>query len=153
MYYLIAIMVGFTIVVSMVQNARLAQDITNIQTTLMNFITGFIGITLIFLVAGTKWSVFSSAAHVPLFGFVGGVMGVTVVFLSTVVVRKISIIAASMLMYTGQMLAGFLIDWFRGIELTPLKIIGCGLIIAGIYYNAYIDNRKNMDYEEKTVST
>lgn len=145
MYYIVAIMVGFTIVLSMVQNARLAKDITNTQTTLMNFITGLTGITLIFLVTGTGWAAFDAIGNVPLIGYIGSVMGVMVVFVSTVVVRKVSVIAASMLMYTGQMLAGILIDWFRGTELTPLKLVGCALVMAGIYFNAYVDSRESKD--------
>lgn len=142
MYYSIATIMGMTIVVSMVQNARLAQDITNEQTTVLNFITGLIGISLLFLLSGSTLSSFAAWQSLPLFGWVGGIIGVAVVFLSTVVMRKVSVIAGSMLMYTGQMLASFAIDYARGIELSPLKLIGCGLIIGGIYFNAWADARK-----------
>lgn len=141
MSYIIAVLIGFTIVTSMVQNARLAKDISNAQTTILNFITGLIGISLLFIISGTGLAYFALVHQVPLLGFIGGALAVVVVFTSTVIIRKVSIIASSMLMYTGQMLAGFLIDYYRGIVLSPYKLLGCGLIIAGIYFNAYVDSR------------
>lgn len=141
MTYMIAALIGFTIVLSMVQNARLAKDITNTQTTLLNFITGLTGIMVIFLITGQGLSAFADLTTMPPLAYFGGILGVVVVFTSTIIVRKVSIIAASMLMYTGQMIAGFFIDYGRGIELSPLKIIGCVCIIAGIYFNSYIDSK------------
>lgn len=141
MNYIIAIFIGFTIVTSMVQNARLAKDISNVQTTLLNFITGLTGISLMFILTGTSLTVYALANEVPLFGYLGGALGVIVVFTSTIIIRKVSIIAASMLMYTGQMLAGFVIDYYRGILLSPYKVLGCALIISGIYFNAYVDSK------------
>lgn len=142
MVYIIATFIGFTIVTSMVQNARLAKDVTNSQTTVLNFITGLGGISTVFLITGARVSSFAFIDDVPLLGYIGGMLGVIVVFASTVIIRKVSIIAASMLMYTGQMVAGFVIDYYREIDLSPIKIIGCTLIIAGIYFNGYIDNKE-----------
>jgi len=141
MNYIIAIFIGFTIVTSMVQNARLANEISNIQTTVLNFITGLMGISIMFLMSATNLTIYALANKVPFFGYIGGALAVIVVFTSTIIIRKVSIIAASMLMYTGQMLAGFAIDYYRGILFSPYKLIGCVLIISGIYFNAYIDSK------------
>lgn len=142
MNYLIAFFIGFTIVVSMVQNARLAKDISNAQTTLLNFITGLSGITIIFLFSGIGFTYITFIGKMPLLAYIGGFLGVVVVFTATVIIRNVSIIAASMLMYTGQMLAGFFIDYYRDVHLSPIKLLGCGLIISGIYFNAYIDSKQ-----------
>ena len=141
MNYIIAIFIGFTIVTSMVQNARLANDISNVQTTVLNFMTGLMGISLMFILTGTSITIYALANKVPLFGYLGGTLGVIVVFTSTIIIRKVSIIAASMLMYTGQMLTGFVIDYYRGILFSPYKLLGCALIISGIYFNAYVDSQ------------
>ena len=141
MVYIIATFIGFTIVVSMVQNARLSKDISNGQTTVLNFMTGLVGIAILFILGGTGLAVFSDMGQVPVLGYIGGILGVIVVFTATVVIRKVSVIASSMLMYTGQMMAGILIDYFRGIEFSPYRLLGCALIVAGIYFNAYIDSR------------
>ena len=52
MYYIVALMVGFAIVISMVQNARLSKDIPNTQTTVINFITGLLATGLVFILGG-----------------------------------------------------------------------------------------------------
>ncbi len=139
MNYFIATSIGFSIVISMVQNARLSQSISNAQTTVLNFMTGLFGILVIFVIGGFGFDAFTHFYSVPLFAYIGGILGVVVVFIATVVIRKVSIIGASMLMYTGQMLAGIVIDYFRDIYISPIKILGCILIIVGIYINAYID--------------
>lgn len=141
MAYILAILVGFTIILSMVQNARLEQSINIKQVTLLNFITGLIGTGFVFFFAKESLSIYQSLGDIPLFGYIGGLLGVFVVTLITLVMRKISVISATMLMYTGQLLTGIIIDYFRGTELSTGKIIGCGLIIAGVYFNSYIDNK------------
>lgn len=142
MTYIIAIAVGFTIIISIAQNARLEQEVNVKQVTQLNFITGLIGAIILFVIMGDSLLVFEQLSKVSLLGFIGGVLGVTVVTIGTIVVRKISIIAAAMLMYTGQLLAGIYIDYLRGIDLSPGKLIGCGLIIAGVYFNSYVDSKK-----------
>lgn len=152
MTYIVATLIGFTIVISMVQNARLAKEISNHQTTLMNFMTGLLSIGIIFLVTGKGTAAFTGFTSLPPLAYIGGSIGVGVVFISTVIIRKVSIIAASMLMYTGQMLAGIVIDYYRGIELSPLKVMGCFLIIAGIYFNAYLDSKASSDKKLMTTN-
>lgn len=141
MNYIVAIAVGFTIIVSMVQNSRLSQDIDLKQVTLLNFITGFIGALLYFLLTKQSFAGFSGIKTMPYLGYMGGAIGVIVVTLSTIAMKKVSVIAAAMLMYTGQLLMGILIDYGRGTQLSLGKVIGCALIIAGVYFNSYIDNK------------
>ena len=141
MSYILAILVGFAIIISMVQNARLVQHVNIKQVTLLNFMTGVAGASIIFFFTRESLSIYQTMGNVPLFGYVGGLLGVIAVTIGTLVMRKVSVIAAAMLMYTGQLLTGVIIDYFRGTELSTGKIIGCGLIIAGVYFNSYIDSR------------
>lgn len=141
MDYILATIMGMTIVISMVQNARLAKDISREQTTVMNFATGLIGISFMLFTIGGGHLTIGAWQSVPLFGWVGGAIGVAVVFLSTIIMKQLSVIAGSMLMYTGQMLASFIIDYARGVQLSPFKIIGIALVISGIYLNAWVDGR------------
>lgn len=142
MNYIMPIIVGFTIVVSMVQNGRLSKDIGIRNCTLMNFITGLFGASLIFLITKESLLVFKDFREIPLLGYIGGILGVLVVLIGTLVVRKISVIASTMLAYTGQLLAGIIIDLVRGTELSFGKIAGCLLIVAGVYINTKIDEKK-----------
>lgn len=142
MSYILAIAIGFTIIVSMVQNARLEHEINIHQVTLLNFMTGITGASLYFVFSGESLSQLTNLATMPFLGYIGGAIGVIVVTLSTIVIKKVSIIASAMLMYTGQLLMGLIIDYGRGTELSIGKIIGCILIVAGVYFNSYVDSKK-----------
>ena len=141
MFYFIAFITGISTVISMVQNSRLSQFTSLAQTTLLNFMTGLTGMIILFLIGGHSIASFSGLSDMHFFGYLGGLMGVSVVLLSSFVMQKISVIAASMLMYTGQMIAGFIIDYFRDVAMSPIKIIGCVLIILGVYIHSYIESR------------
>ena len=142
MFYFVAFITGISTVISMVQNSRLSQFTSLPQTTLLNFMTGLTGMIILFLIGGHSIASFSGLSDMHFFGYLGGLMGVSVVLLSSFVMQKISVIAASMLMYTGQMIAGFIIDYFRDVAMSPTKIIGCVLIILGVYIHSYIESRQ-----------
>jgi len=141
MFYLSPLIAGFTIVLSLVQNGRLSQTIGSKNTTLINFITGFLGTLIIFTITRESFSSYSTFHAMPLFAYVGGAIGVICVFIGSYVVNKISVIASTMLAYSGQLLIGIIIDAFIGTSLSPVKIIGCLLIVAGVYVNGFFDRQ------------
>lgn len=141
MTYIIAIFIGLTIVLSMVQNSKLEEHINIKQVTFLNFITGGLGSMVLFIAYGYKIIDFGGLAAMPWYGYIGGIIGVIVVTTATVVMKHVSVITASMLMYSGQMLVGIFIDLLNGIDFSIGKIIGCVLIIIGVYFNSYIDKR------------
>lgn len=139
MEYFAAIMIGLTIVVSMTQNSRLEKDIDIKQVTLLNFITGSIGTLILFIIGGHELKDFIPLTTMPWYGYIGGVLGVVSVTLCTITMKHLSVITASMLMYTGQMFIGIVIDVLRGIDFSIGRIIGCVLIVLGVYFNSYMD--------------
>lgn len=141
MVYLIAFITGITIVIAMVQNANLATYVGVKQSTLMNYITGLITVTLIFVITKESLGFISELPNTHLLGYFGGLLGIIVVATSTIILKKVSVIAATMLMYAGQLMMGLLIDATRGTDLSLGKIIGCFLIIAGVYFNSLVDQR------------
>ncbi|MEN8907636.1 MAG: DMT family transporter [Clostridiales bacterium] len=141
MNYIFAMLVGVTIIISMVQNGRLSNYIEIKQVTFLNFMTGLFGITLVFILTKESISIFGNFREVPFLGYTGGIIGVCIVSGATIVVRKLSTIAATMLMYSGQLLMGFVIDSILGIEISIGKILGCIMIIIGVYFNSYIENK------------
>lgn len=140
MVYLYALTTGVLIILSLSQNAKLADHTSILQSTIINYITGLFGAIIAFIIAGESLSFIFHLDSVPLLGYFGGLLGIIVVAFSSIIVRKISLIASTMLMYTGQLLAGIIIDLLRGTELSIGKIIGCILIFIGIYINTVIDN-------------
>lgn len=141
MIYIFPFAVGCSIVLAMVQNGRLADYIGLKNCTLINFLTGVTGALILFIVTKESLSSFTNFSDMPLIAYAGGLFGVIVVALSTIVVNKIPIIASAMLMYTGQLAMGILIDFYRGTPLSIGKILGCLLIVIGVYFNGYIDRK------------
>ncbi len=145
MVYVFALLMGFTSIFSMVQNSALSKKIGLVNSSLLNYVTGLITATIFFVLTG-KLSDFSGLSTMHFFGYLGGAIGLFIVFSSGFIVKNVSVIITSMLMYTGQMITSFVIDYFRGINFSPVKILGIILVIIGIYVNNYIDFRsKNKD--------
>ncbi|VDN47510.1 conserved membrane protein of unknown function [Petrocella atlantisensis] len=141
MIFFVALLTGVSIVIAMVQNAKLADYIGIKQCTVMNYVTGLTTVTFIFIILGASLGFISKLSSTHALAYFGGLMGIIVVTTSTVIIRKLSIIAATMLMYAGQLMMGIFIDYLRDIDLSLGKIFGCILIIAGVYFNTLVDQR------------
>jgi transporter family-2 protein len=109
----------------------------------MNYITGLTAVLIVFLFTKTTFDFIDQLGSTHFLGYFGGLLGIIVVTTSTIIIKKVSVIAATMLMYAGQLLMGILIDLLRGTDLSIGKIIGCFLIIAGVYFNALVDQRNS----------
>ena len=153
MTYIFPLMVGCSIVLAMVQNGRLADYIGLKNCTLVNFLTGVTGAAILFIITKESFISIHEFNHIPIFGLLGGFFGLFVVTLSTIVVAKIPVITSTMLMYIGQLVMGILIDYYRGTPLSIGKIIGCVLIVIGVYFNSYIDKKQALsDYPVKAIA-
>lgn len=141
MYIFVAIIIGVSIVVAMVQNGALTEKIGYKNTTLVNFITGIMGTLTIFIMTRQSLTSFLDLANMKPLGYIGGIMGVIVVLLSNIVIRKIPVIESAMLAYVGQLACGLLIDVLLGTSLSNGKIIGCVLILTGVMFNTYADKK------------
>ena len=144
MYYLIAIVVGISIVFSMVQNGALSKKIGYKNTTLLNFITGSLGTLIIFIITKQSITSYMHLAEMELLGYIGGFLAVVVVLVSNIVITKIPVIESAMLAYIGQLACGLFIDFLIGTSLSNGKIIGCVLILLGVFFNAYADKKSNL---------
>ncbi len=150
MIYLMGILIGFTTILSMAQNSSLSKKIGLANTSTLNYATALFTSLVIFAFFGNI-SDFAGLRGMNLFAYFGGFLGLIVVVVSSYALSHISIIVGSMLMYTGQMLASFAIDYFLGVKISPLKILGIFLVVTGIYVNNYIDYKylkKNTDLTE-----
>jgi transporter family-2 protein len=141
MIYVFPLIVGCAIVLAMVQNGRLADYIGLKNCTLINFISGVTGASILFIITKESLISFTQFGDMPVIGYLGGFFGIFVVTLSTIVVNRIPIITSTMLMYTGQLVMGILIDYYSATPLSLGKIVGCVLIIIGVYFNSYIDKK------------
>ena len=78
----------------------------------------------------------------PAYVYLGGALGVCVVLLNCVVLPRVPVVLVTMLLFTGQVLMGMVVDALNGIPLTAGKVLGALLIVAGLLFNVWVDSNE-----------
>ena len=137
---LIAFIAGAMVILSMIINSTLSKKIGVFQGAFVNYAVGLFFAVIAFIITKSYNAI---DAHnfqgLPLWAFLGGAVGVVVVGISNVIIPKIPTIYSTLLIFTGQLFAGILIDFFRDGVVSKGKIIGGILILVGMFYNFYVD--------------
>lgn len=142
-YSLLALFSGCLVITSMALNAHLAKRIGIFKGTLVNYITGLVSTVLIFIVLGLPIAGFAkNLGQIPYWAFLGGSIGVAAIAASNAVIPKVPTIYVTLLSFSGQLLAGILIDLLAGNSVSAGKIAGVILIFAGVVYNSFIDKKE-----------
>lgn len=144
---IISFLTGFTVVMSRIINARLAQETSVLQSTFYNYGVGIVLSAVVLLIAGNSEPIFSQAVFSPrVWIYFGGLIGVCVVMLSNIVVTKISSFHVSLLMFIGQVFSGVIIDIILTQSFSLNNLVGGILITAGLSINLWIDrsNKKHI---------
>lgn len=141
-YFIIAILAGVSIVVARIFNAKLAEEIGLLESTGINYVTGFI-FSLLILLISREYVQFSEikSAQIPIWAYLGGLVSILVVLLSSHVTPKISAFYQTLFVFTGQIFIGVLIDFIISHQLSLGKIIGGILVLIGLTYNLWIDSK------------
>ncbi|MCX7773658.1 MAG: DMT family transporter [Clostridia bacterium] len=135
-YILLAVVAGFSIILSRILNANLALKIGIYQGTFMNYIAGLsLSLLLLFLIPGG----FSFSHKIPFLAYLGGFLGVLVLALSSYMTHRISNFNLTLLIFIGQLVMGVILDILLGNSVSGTKLIGGFLIFLGLAYNIYID--------------
>ncbi|BEP28539.1 DMT family transporter [Helicovermis profundi] len=144
MYLLIAFISGGLTILSMIVNSKLAKYIGIIEGTMVNYIVGLFFSFLIILVNKDIFNIsISMLNNVPFWCLFGGAVGVIVVSISNIIMPKIPTIYTTLLIFSGQILFGLVIDFFLIKNVGIGKIIGSILVIVGLTYSILIDYKKN----------
>ena len=124
---LLAFGAGVTIVVSRMINAKLAEYVGDHMSTLMNFIVGLIGATVLafLLKAKIPESATFTLQQLPL--YLGGILGVGMVFIANVITKKIPAYQLTLLMFVTQLFTGIILDYF------VYKIFSGGKLVGGLF--------------------
>lgn len=139
-YVILAVVSGFSIIVSRILNANMALKIGIYQGTLMNYVMGLsLSILLFVFVPGGL----SLGSGVPFWAFLGGSMGVLVIALSSFVTHRVSNFNITLLTFIGQLVTGVAIDLFLGNAISTSKIIGGTVIFIGLFYNILVDRKED----------
>jgi len=150
----LAVLSGVLVILSMITNANLAKRVGVFQSTLVNYITGLGGISILMLVFGDmsllEVKILSS---IPLWAYGGGFVGALIVASSNVVIPKIPTVYATLLFFIGQIIAGLSIDYFQFGAVDKMKFIGGGLVLLGMAYNIYVDKEDTHKKNPKMKTT
>lgn len=128
----LALLNGVCIGISRAVNGRLAVDRGAFHASLCNHIVGFLFLSL--LLAATAGFTGAPFGQAPWSAYLGGVIGALFVALNSYVLPRLGTLLAALLIISGQMLAGVIIDRLRdGSGSAGAQILGVGLILLGVY--------------------
>lgn len=140
-YLFLSVLAGVTVVLGRILNANLAQRIGTVQATAINYIVGLFFSTLFLLVINKGFSYSSSSAVVPLWAYLGGLLGIAIIMISNYTTPRVPAFSLTLLVFLGQLIVGFLIDWLITKEFSTGKLIGSLFVIAGFTYNLLLDKK------------
>lgn len=128
---LAAFSVGLLIILSRQVNGRLSLSTTPLLSSFWNHLVGLVFLTLLGLVLGGL--VPDNLADMPWWVFTGGAFGVIFVASGSWLITRIGAVNTTLLVMSGQMVFGVLLDFVRGMPVT-LWASGLGiiLILAGM---------------------
>jgi bacterial/archaeal transporter family-2 protein len=131
-YICLAVLTGAVLGANRTINGRLSIESGPFKASLWNHVVGFSFLTIVLLVSGRL--TLTSALGAPSFAYLGGVLGSVFVAINSYVLSRIGAIRAVLLVISGQMTTGLLID-HRGHTAvsTLIHVLGVAVIMVGIY--------------------
>lgn len=140
-YILISILSGVSIVVARTVNSNLAEKLGLLEGTFYNFLTGLM-LSIILLIINWNNEIVSQLinSQIPLWAYLGGLFGIGIVLLSNYVIPRVSAFYVTILVFLGQLLIGYVIDYFTMGTVSMTKLLGGLLVLIGMSYNLYVDN-------------
>ena len=142
-YIFLAVLNGVFISTGRVVNGRLGISKGALVSSYWNHLVGFLFLSLLFLVMIDD---FSATASAPFYTCLGGVIGVFFVTINSYVLPYIGNMKTTILVISGQMMAGLLIELQDGqFSNLPMKLMGVVLIIAGVDLSKTPANQKRKE--------
>jgi transporter family-2 protein len=137
---ILSFITGITIVLSRTINGKLAVE-TNVNiSTWFNYLTGTIVSFIVFLFFMQSEPLLVPAEN-PLI-FTGGLVGVCAVFITNVCVSKISSFYMTLLLFTGQIFTGVIIDIILSQSFSPKNLIGGIIITIGLALDMWVNKKR-----------
>lgn len=137
-YVLLSIAAGALVALTTSMNAALGKRISVEGSTLVNYAAGLA--TSLVLSLFLRSLTVPRLSGLPAYVYLGGALGVCVVLLNCVVLPRVPVVLVTMLLFTGQVLMGMVVDALCGIPLTAGKVLGALLIVAGLLFNVWVDS-------------
>jgi len=138
-----ALVSGAIPALSFTLNSELGRKIGVLRSTRTNYIVGLA--TTLAIVAAARPDIGGSLRSVkaagPFLALGGGTMGVVVVTSMNLIFPRIKAFSATLLVFSGQALAGILIDYSKAGNLELRKLLGTLLLLAGLAINSMLLKR------------
>jgi len=130
-YMLMAIIAGIFTTLEASINSQLGKQLSPSVATLHSLFVGMTFILLINLVNG-KLMLYSRVTTIKPIWLIGGLFGASIIYLSSRAIPKLGISNTIILILSGQMLSGLLIDALvNHEEISVKKVAGLILFLAG----------------------
>lgn len=139
MYILLALIIGFSVVIATILNGKLAQRIGVVNDIVINFSIGLFTSAILLLIVKEDIPTLPNLKSIPFYFYIGGLVGLVVIWASNMIVPKIAAAYLVILAFIGQILTSALIDYFYLDLLSKGKIIGGLIILLGLLYNVRVD--------------
>lgn len=140
-YILISVLSGVSIVIARTINSNLAGKLGLLEGTFYNFLTGLMLSALLLILNWNNEIIATlSNAQIPIWAYFGGLFGIGIVLLSNYVIPRVSAFYLTILVFLGQLLIGYVIDYFTIGAISITKLLGGVLVLIGLSYNLYVDN-------------
>ncbi|KRN51489.1 hypothetical protein IV49_GL000106 [Kandleria vitulina DSM 20405] len=150
-----ALLSGCSIVLSRQVNGYLTKYSTPTFSTFMNYLTGLLTSIPLFIVSLFMYQQKITVAPIVSQPAVllGGILSVVNVFLLTILVNRISPVRLTLITFIAQIISGMIFDALFLHMFSIRKIIGCAIVIVGMFINNYGDHlhirlvKKNLTVE------
>lgn len=131
---LLALLAGFSIVISRSINALLAEKIGALSGSFFNYATGLIAslVFLLLFVLSALPSLTLLQENGNMLLLLGGVIGVINIILLNRIVALIPPLQLTLIVFTAQLVSGMLLDYFLLDLFSVRKLIGCSIVVIGL---------------------
>jgi len=144
-YLALAFIAGAMVMLAGVLNAQLASRIGLFRGTSVNYIMGLLTLVIISLLLKSGVDNYRTIGEInPVFLLGGGFLGVIATTGMNFVLPKIPTVYSSLLIFSGQVAAGLIIDFFLFGVFSTAKVIGAVLILMGLAAKSYVDYRMDL---------
>ena len=129
MYIFIAFVLGIINVVSKTINYKATEKLGSLSGSIMNYIEASIISAIIILISQQK---VEFTSDIPWLLYFVGLFGAIAFFFNITSLSKMNLFMSTIIVLIGQLIGSLCIDYFLGVFITPLKVLGIVIMLVGI---------------------
>lgn len=125
-----ALLSGVSNVFNRMLNAEAARRLGVAQSTFFNYVTGLSTSLLVLLAVGEPFT--PPPVNQGAFMYLGGLVGVATVSICSFAAPHLSAFSMTLILFVGQFLTSFVVDYLSGIALSPARLCGAAIVLLGL---------------------